>query len=207
MADETEVLPFEGTWTFYERNASQYAEQTSSIDMSPLYARFEKYLPDAATILDAGSGAGRDTKYFTDRGHRVLAFDYSPKLAAISSEFTGVATKVRSFEEVDEIAQYDGVWACASLLHLPLSALPDALRRLVRALKPRGVIYASFRKGQGERCHSDGRCYTDFNEAGIEQLLAREPELQLVELWTSPGEGSFEGAGDWLNIIARKDRI
>lgn len=207
MTDETVVLPFEGTKAFYEQNASQYAQQTSSIDMSPLYARFERYIPASATILDAGSGSGRDTKYFADQGYHVTAFDYSPKLASISTAFTGISTKVRRFEEVDEVAMYDGIWACASLLHLPLSSLSDAFRRLSRALKPGGVLYASFRKGDGERCHSDGRCYTDFSEAGISRLFSGKPEFQLVDLWTSHGEGSFEGAGEWLNIIARRDRI
>lgn len=192
------------TWEFYQAQGDQYARQTANVDMSPLYERFEKLLPKNAVILDAGSGSGRDTKHFLDAGFTVSAFDYSSELAKISTEFTGLATDVRSFSDVDEIERYDGVWACASLLHLPMADLPGAIGRLANALRPLGLLYMSFRYGDGERCHADGRCYSDLNEAMMMALLKKVPSLELADLWVSGGEGSFEGSGHWLNAIARK---
>lgn len=192
------------TWEFYQAQAEQYAKQTADVDMSPLYERFERHLPKVAMILDAGSGSGRDTKHFLDAGFAVSAFDYSSALANISTEFTGVATDVRSFADINEIEKYDGIWACASLLHLPMVELPNAIGKLANALRPLGALYMSFRYGDGERCHSDGRCYSDLNESGMKAMLKKIPSLELAELWVSGGEGSFEGSGRWLNAIVRK---
>lgn len=192
------------TWRFYEKNAKGYAEQTAAVDMSALYERFERHLPGGAAILDAGSGSGRDTKHFAEAGYQVTSFDYSAEMAKISTAYTGIPTVVRSFADVNEVNRYDGIWACASLLHLLQTELTDAVARLAKALKPSGVIYMSFRYGVDERCYSDGRCYTDLDEEGVTKIIAAIPPLQVLELWVSGGEGSFEGGGLWLNAIVKK---
>ncbi|MGS0758452.1 class I SAM-dependent methyltransferase, partial [Roseateles sp. GG27B] len=87
---------------------------------------------------DAGCGSGRDAKAFTEQGFSVAAFDASPALAALASEHSGIAVTVRTFSEVSEIASYDGIWACASLLHLPQADIPAALLGLWQALRSSG---------------------------------------------------------------------
>ena len=97
--------------------------------MSPLYGAFLSKLPAGATILDAGCGSGRDARAFRDRGYRVTAFDASPALAALATAHCGFEVQVRSFADVREVDAYDGIWACASLVHVSLAQMPDKIGR------------------------------------------------------------------------------
>ncbi|WP_462330101.1 class I SAM-dependent methyltransferase [Thiohalocapsa halophila] len=102
---------------------------------------------------------------------------------------------------------FDGIWACASLLHVPAAELPDAMQRLCRALKPGGVIYASFKYGSGEREHH-GRRFTDLDEPGLSALLRRVPGLAEAETWTTADLRPGREAERWLNRLpaARRRR-
>src|SRR5205823_3837686 len=130
-------------------------------------------------------------------GYAVTAFDASPQLVQLASEYTGLAVKVRSFSDVNEQACYDGIWACASLLHLPLAEMPGALGKLWNALKPGGAFYFSFKLGDGERQHG-GRRFTDANEQRLHDWLGSLPELHHVELWRTADQRP-DRADQWIN--------
>ena len=196
----------ERTREYYERNAESYFKATRDADLSPLYDRFTKRLPQGARILDAGSGSGRDTLAFLQRGYAVSAFDSSPALCELSTWITGVRTRVLRFQELEDEEEYDGIWACASLLHVPQAQLPDAISRLVRALKLGGVLYMSFKHGAGERITEDGRFFTDVTKSRLRRVLKRVPGVKLEELWITTGEGQFQGQGEWLNALVSKRR-
>jgi len=193
-----------GTDRYYRDQAAAYAEATLSVDMSEIYDRFLGHLPKPAKILDAGSGSGRDTLAFKNLGYDVDAFDASPALCALSWELTGVPARVRRFQDFESEPLYDGIWACASLLHMQADELPDALRRLVHALKPRGALYISFKHGPGERHSEDGRFYLDMDEARLRAVLSCVSDVKLSEIWVSQGEGSRRGRDAWINAIVVK---
>lgn len=192
----------ETTRHYYDREARTYYEATTPINMSAVYDRFLSYVPSAGRILDAGSGSGRDTLAFINRGNEVEAFDASPKLCELSTRLTGIRARVLRFQEFESPPRYNGVWACASLLHVPRADLHDAIKRLVRALKPRGVLYMSFKYGSGERVADDGRFYTDMDEEGLSELFAAFPGMAVIDVWISTGEGTYRGKDAWLNAIA-----
>ncbi len=192
------------TQAFYDQNASSYFAQTSAIDMSSLYTRFLQHVRPRGRILDAGSGSGRDTVEFVKRGYEVDAFDASGSLCKLSAKLTGIETKHLRFQEFSSSPQYDGIWACASLLHVPEADLSDTIRRLVGALKPEGILYVSFKYGSGERISEDGRFYTDLNEPILRALFKPFPDMKLVDVWISAGEGALADKDQWLNAIARK---
>ncbi len=195
----------DSTHTYYETHAPGYFDATRSIDMTELYDRFLPYIPKGGRILDAGSGSGRDTLAFLTKGYQVEAFDASPRLAELSSRLTGIETKVLRLQDFHSPPRFDGVWACASLLHVRQSEMPGAVRRLVDALKPGGVLFICTKEGTGERLAPDGRLFTDLNEASARTLL--EPlDVDMVEIWVSQGEGTRRGQGDWLNVLAVKRR-
>jgi SAM-dependent methyltransferase len=193
------------TISYYETHAPDYANKTQSVDMAKVYNRFLNHIPPGGKILDAGSGSGRDTLAFLGRDYQVDALDASPRLAALSTQLTGVPTKVLRFQELDIVSRYDGVWACASLLHLKASELVDAFARLQRALNPNGIIYASFKVGTEERVAVDGRWFTDMNEERLHHILKDVPKLTLVDIWLSAGEDTFYGQGEWLNVLLRNN--
>lgn len=192
------------TWAYYERFGADYANKTRTVDMRAIYDRFLAFITQDGLILDAGSGSGRDTGAFLDRGYNVEAFDESRSLAALSSSFTGVRTDILRFQDIAVQCRYDGIWACASLLHLKRNELSDALSRLATALVPGGVIYASFKLVKRSRLSDDGRWFTDMDEEQLSVLLKNIPTLLLVETWRTQGEGEFHGKSRWLNLLLRR---
>lgn len=194
----------DSTIKYYEKHARAYADKTQCVDMGKVYDRFLNYVPSDGTILDAGSGSGRDTLAFVGRSYEVEALDASPTLAALSTQLTGVPTKVCRFQELDIVHRYDGIWACASLLHLKKGELVDAFERLQRALNPNGILYASFKEGTEERIAFDGRWFTDMNEERLHHIIKDIPQLSIIDIWLTPGEGSFYGQGEWINMLLRK---
>jgi SAM-dependent methyltransferase len=200
------TLCVDSTINYYESHAAAYAQKTLPVDMAKVYERFLKYLPSGARILDAGSGSGRDSRNFMARGYEVEAFDASPTLAALSAQLTGAPTKILCFQEFDTECRYEGIWACASLLHLKQNELADALARLQRALKADGVIYLSFKSGSEERIAPDGRRFTDMNKEKFCHLIEAVPQLLLIEIWLTPGEGAFCGQGEWFNALLRNSK-
>lgn len=194
------------TTAYYDQHAQAYFDATRPVNMSELYDQFLPHIPSGGRILDAGSGSGRDTFAFIQKGYDVDAFDASANLAELSTRLTGVPTRVLRFQEFESDPAYDGIWACASLLHVPAEELGGVLGRLVRALKPGGTLYVSVKHGAGQRTASDGRLFVDLNRAHLAKLFATLPNLTLSKVWISGGEGLLQGKDEWLNVIALKDR-
>jgi SAM-dependent methyltransferase len=201
QSQERSDSPPEANCAYYEKNAERYFQSTAIADLSRLYGPFLMHIPSGGRILDAGSGSGRDTLAFLKLHYRVDAFDRSTSLARLSSRLTGQSTRIVSFEEFTSDVLYDGVWACASLLHVPYAKLPLVIERLGATITPGGVLYASFRYGHGERVASDGRVFTDLDFELLAEILARLPAFRLRTKWISSGEDVFLGSGEWLNIL------
>ena len=191
------------TLEYYNRNAREFAEGTSGVDFSGIQNRFLSHLPEGALFLGFGSGSGRNTRYFLGRGFRVEAADGSEELCRLASVYTGIPVKQMLFQELEETEKYDGIWACASILHLRREELPKVFRKMYRALKPGGILYVSFKYGdfEGER---NGRYFTDMTEETAEELLESVPELKIKERWVTGDVRAGRGAEKWLNMILRR---
>ena len=185
---------------YYEGHAQAFFAATVDVDLVPLYARFLREVPAGGRILDAGCGSGRDARAFVARGYQVAACDASPTLARLASVHCGFPVRVLRFQELDGPARFDGIWACASLLHVPLRELPDVLRQLAAALRPRGVLYASFKHGRGERAQG-GRHFTDLDEAGLAALVRAAPYFTELETWITRDRRPDRAAERWLNTL------
>ncbi|MBK1887307.1 MULTISPECIES: DUF3427 domain-containing protein [unclassified Marinobacter] len=187
---------------YYNAHAQQFIDETLHVDMSALYDAFLPHLPENAHILDAGCGSGRDSREFLARGYRVTAFDASEKLAALATKAISHPVSVRTFSQVTEHQAYDGIWACASLLHLPRQQIPQALSQLWQAIKPGGVLYLSFKRGEHQREHN-GRHFTDATEAQLESWASALPGLEKIATWQTadrrPGRDEY-----WVNGVFHK---
>ncbi|MCD8110759.1 MAG: class I SAM-dependent methyltransferase, partial [Clostridiales bacterium] len=168
--------------------------------------RFLYYLQSRAIILDFGCGSGRDTKYFLEHGFHVDAIDGSEELCRYASVYTGISVKCMLFQELEEYEKYDGIWACASILHVSKRELPDIFRKMISALKPNGIIYISFKYGdfEGER---NGRYFSDFTEESFLEFLVQFSEMHIIEKWISLDIRPERGDEKWLNLILRKTTI
>src|SRR5262249_19762920 len=136
------------------------------------------------------------------RGFRVTAIDASSSMVDIATKAMGQPAVVKSLQEIDYINAFDGGWACASLLHVPSSQVDDVLNRIVRALKPGGVLFISVKHGNGERFDSDGRLFNDYTVDSLRALLARQPTLENIAVTDAPaGEINPQ---HWVYAIAAK---
>ncbi|NCA71921.1 MAG: class I SAM-dependent methyltransferase [Sphingobacteriia bacterium] len=191
------------TLAYYEDHAQSFFAETVEVDMAPLYARFLARVPPGGQILDAGCGSGRDALAFRRLGYAVTAFEASPALARMASDYCGLPVEVQRFQEIEWEDRFDGIWACASLLHVPLAELPGVLRRLGRALKSGGVLYASFKYGAREREHG-GRRFTDLDERGLAALVEGVPPFAVVETWVSGDRREGREGERWLNAVVAR---
>lgn len=191
------------TLNYYNTNANSFVSSTLSVDFSQTQDKFLNLLPPTASILDFGCGSGRDTKYFLDAGMQVDATDGSEELCRLASEYTGIPVRQMLFEDLDAKAQYDGIWACSSILHLPKDVLKDVLKKMIVALKENGIIYTSFKYGmfEGER---NGRFFTDFTEETFREFVSDVDEIKIEESWITGDVRPGRGDERWLNLILRK---
>lgn len=191
------------TLNYYNQNAASFVEGTKDVDFKTIQDKFASRLPQGASILDFGCGSGRDTKYFTEQGFKVTATDGSEELCKIASEYAGVPVKQMLFMELDEVAAYDGIWACSSILHCPYEDLVMVMQKICTALKDNGVLYTSFKYGTfaGER---NGRFFTDMTEETFKELLEKVPGLEIEDLTITTDVRPGRGEEKWLNLILRK---
>lgn len=191
------------TLNYYNANAKDFVQGTVGVDFHITQDSFLAQLEEGACILDFGCGSGRDTKYFLQRGFAVEATDGSAELCKLASEYTGIIVKQMLFGELKTVEEYDGIWACASILHLAWADLVVVMKKMVRALKDEGVIYTSFKYGQftGQR---NGRFFTDLDEEGLARLLKEVGGLEVKELWITGDVRPGRGEEKWLNMMLKK---
>ena len=191
------------TLKYYNENAQSFASGTVSVKFTEVQDKFLEKLNLDAYILDFGCGAGRDTKYFLSRGYQVDAVDGSEQLCRIASEYTGIKVRQMLFQELDEKEKYDGIWACASILHLPKKQLREVLENMYAALKSEGWIYTSFKYGkfEGER---NGRYFTDFTTDTFKEFIHDMHGLKIEEHWITGDVRPGRGEEKWLNLLLQK---
>ncbi|MEN9361105.1 MAG: hypothetical protein RL095_2640 [Verrucomicrobiota bacterium] len=191
------------TLAYYRQHAAEYAEATSGLLPHEALSRFAALLPPQASLLDAGCGSGRDSAWFRDRGFSVDAFDLCPELCEEARRRFDIPARVASILDLAATAEYDGVWASASLVHFDRDEVGCALRNLARALKPGAPFYFSLKSGQGQGLDSRGRFFRYWSDAEVEAILSQAaPQLILVERWSSSPSFDTQGAG-FLNFIAK----
>ena len=186
---------------YYDKNAAEFIEGTLHADMSEWRRRFLKYVKKGGCILDAGCGSGRDSKAFMQDGFKVAAFDASTEMCKAAAAYTGLEVKQMMFQELDYCDEFDGIWACASLLHVSYDELPDVIRRLKRALKKDGVIYVSFKYGT-EETTKGGRTFSNFTEKTVKTLMDNAG-FAIKECVVSEDVRPDRAGEKWVNVIGK----
>ncbi len=191
------------TKNYYNEHALEFVENTFDVDMTNVYEPFLEYIPQSGEILDIGCGSGRDALYFKNMGFVVDAFDYSERLVQLAKEKTGLDIQHKSFYDLDSVNKYDGIWACASLLHCERKRLPEVIQKIIVALKENGVCYVSFKYGDQDRIKNE-RSFTDLNEAQADELLGQLENIQIVKQWITI-DNRPDKQEKWLNIVFQKE--
>lgn len=193
------------TLDFYNTNSEIYIETTLSIDMSNLYSEFLNSIPKGGDILDLGCGSGRDSKAFLERGYKVTAVDGSIELARSASKVIGQEVLVSKFEELSLVDKYDGIWACASLLHVDRRNIVDVIKNVSSNLKRNGIFYMSFKYGKDEYIDEKGRYFNCYTEESFQEVIKEVPQLGVIKMYKSGDVLGGRGSLVWLNIFLVKD--
>ena len=196
------------TIQYYEEHAEEFTTNTINADMASIRSRFLVYLPKGCRILDFGCGTGRDSKAFQELGYDVTAIDGSEALCGIAQSLTGLPVRCLDFRDYtpEEGEVYEGIWACASLLHLQKTELLPVMKVLSQTLIPGGAFYVSFKYGtfEGER---NGRHFTDFTVEEFREFIKSIPELYVAEYWVTGDVRPGRGDERWLNIVLQRTMI
>lgn len=200
---ENKMIQHNNTLGYYDNHADEFYKNTVNVEFAAMQNRFLSKLKKGSYILDFGCGSGRDTKYFLEQGYSVDAVDGSKELCKLAGEYTGIEVKNMFFQELSEIDKYDGIWACSSILHLPIDELTEVMRKMVVALKENGLIYTSFKYGTfaGER---NGRFFYNMTEETFADFLSGIDGLEMEEQWTTSDVRPGRGEEQWLNLILRR---
>ena len=189
----------------YDKNAEYYCDCTFEKLLQYQLTQFIGFLK-GKTILDAGSGSGRDSQYFKEEGLNVKGIDMSPEIVK--------AAKKRypkcKFMEMDMTKlefkdnSFKGIWCCASLIHIPKEIVPSVLSEFHRVLKKEGVLYIAVKQGIGEalvkmkRLKLDSAYVALYNQPEIE-VLVREAGFDIITCYPESSDNST-----WINLFARK---
>lgn len=148
------------TLAHYEQNAEDFRAGTRDHDVSQNIAALLRHIEGEPpfTILDFGCGPGRDLKTLAGLGHTAIGLDGSIEFVAMARADSACEVWRQDFLRLDlPAARFDGIFANASLFHVPAQELPRVLRQLHDALKPRGVLFSSNPRGANEEGWNHGR--------------------------------------------------
>ena len=186
---------------WYSLHAPAFCARTFAIDMEPARQRFLRHVPAGGRILDVGCGSGRDSLRFAELGYAVDARDRSPEIAREATLRTGLAVCVEDVLEMDDRDAFDGIWACAMLIHLDDAGFREAVRRLARALRPGGVVAIAVKESEDAGA-GDGRTFRFRSLGEVSEMVFADGTLAPVDAWVStdaPPRGTR-----WAHVVARR---
>lgn len=196
---------------YYDTHAEVFSRETFGLNLENRYCPFLSRIPEGGAILDAGCGTGRDSKAFSVRGYRVTAFDASVAMVNVAKEYTGLPIHLMRFNEMEYIEEFDGIWACASLVHVPPSEMQSVMLRFIAALKHGGTWFVSFKFGSGEvvrkgssESNEGTRTFTNHTEESFRRLLSHFSSIEIVDLALTDDLGSNRNGERWLSAILIK---
>ena len=191
------------TIDYYNKNSEKFYKNTVHIDLSELYPKFLRHIPDNGTILDLGCGSGRDSLYFLEKGYIVTSVDASEEMVRLSSELTGQKTQYLRMQDIEFKNEFNGIWACASLLHIDKKLTESVFNILCNALRDDGVLYASYKYGKGTSILED-RYYNNYDETSFAEVIDNINNFEILTNWITKDLRPDRQDEKWLNVILKK---
>ena len=201
-----EIMKFDKqTIEFYNENAQKYSSYSYEHEKGELYQKFLNYLPGKGSILDAGCGAGWDTKFFLKNGYTVTALDASVKLLEVIETHKNLEKIESDFLNFKSNKIFDGIWASFSLQHLPKSDFKPALKLLKNSLSETGFFYIGIHEGNKEIRDTLGRYYSYYGESEISGII-QSLNLKIFSLDKLESK-SFDGKKiNTMHLLIKKNK-
>lgn len=192
------------TLDFYNQYAKEYFFQTVKVDLSSNYEKFLPLIKKEGFILDLGCGSGRDSYYFKQQGYHVTSVDGSKELAKQASLLLEQPVINQLFNEINFKEAFDGVWACASLLHISIDEMPSILEKIRASLKQDGIFYISVKEGNGSIIEKNGRFFQYYSATQLQKIIHECVGLEVETLWRNTELRNGDEEVIWLNVLGRK---
>lgn len=193
------------TLAYYEESADTFRQRTADHDVRQNIEALLRHIeaPAPWTVLDFGCGPGRDLKTFADMGHTAVGLEGAPAFAAMARKHSGCEVWEQDFLHLQLPAQYfDGIYANATLFHVPAQELPRVLGELHAALKPGGVLFSSNPRGDNQEGWNRER-YGAYHDLGAwQQFLEAAGFTELEHYYRPPGLPRNQQG--WLASVWRK---
>lgn len=193
----------DATLHWYQENAEDFIARTSEVDMSASYERFLAHIAPGGKIMDLGCGAGSASLYFMRHGYHVVPVDGCKELCDAVTKRTGLPARNILFAQLDYQDEFDGIWACASLLHVPKTEMAHILSLVKNALKRGGSFYASYKYGTEERTRN-GRFFSDYTMDAVKTLFSEAGGFEIMQIWLTADARPDRAGEHWVNVICRK---
>jgi len=206
----TDHPDFSAAPAWYDLHAEVYRQAAETCRPQAEWDIFLKDLPPRSRILDVGCGTGRDFEVFRAAGHRVSGLEPSGEMRRIARARLGACVRLRAErlqEFQDPEGSWDGIWAMASLLHIPAAEQATVVANLFQSLVPGGRLYACWKLQRAaeapEQLDAQGRpvCAMSFPRA---EEIARRIAPGGVKVWPSIARSSSGQDTAWLNMLLRK---
>lgn len=191
------------TLAYYDERALDFIGGTVGVEFAALQNEFASRVVAGGRILDLGCGSGRDSRAFIERGFEVVAVDGSEEMCRHASEYIGKDVICSRFQDFEPEGSFDGIWACASLLHLAPGDIVTVMGRLAAHLRSDGCLYASFKYGDFAG-YRDGRYFTDLDERSLRSLLEYVPDLTVQDEFVTKDVRPGRSEERWLNAFLSK---
>ena len=193
------------TLAYYNRKAEDFFADTIDHDVEQNIASLLHHIDGTApfTILDIGCGPGRDLQTFKEYGHIAVGIDGAPRFCQMARAYSGCEVWQQDFLELDlPAAHFDGVFANASLFHVPCQALPGVLRALHATLKTAGVLFSSNPRGKNEEGWRRNRYGAYYDLHSWRGYMIKAGFTELMHYYRPPGAPRDQQP--WLASVWRK---
>lgn len=187
---------------YYNDNAEKFIENTFNLSMKNLIDQFICYLPEKGTVLDLGCGSGRDSIYFKEKGFNAFAMDASEMMVEHAKKYLGNQVKLATFESYTSNIKFDGIWALASLLHVPRKNLVAIIKKYTAMLNNNGIFFMSF-KDRNEDHEDHGRKFTNLDELALMNILQQVENIEILKIIHTEDVREDRSNEKWISVIIR----
>ncbi len=189
----------------YDRSAEAFWEGTRDHDVTQNYEALLEAIegPPPFRILDFGCGPGRDLAHFKSLGHEAVGLDGAERFVEMARAATGCEVLHQDFLQLSlPQASFHGIFANASLFHVPVQELPRVLGELREALRPRGVLFSSNPRGRDDEGFHGERYGSYHTLETWRAFLTAAGFTELRHYYRPPGKPREEQP--WLATVFRR---
>lgn len=198
------MMADEQTLAVYDARVDDYIKMTRRSEIDPDLVRFMKHLPNGAKVLDLGCGPATSSVILRENGFLPDPVDASSKMVRMANERHDIGARIATFDQIDEVQVFDGVWANFSLLHARRGEMPGYLAAIHKALKQGGIFHIGMKTGKGEERDDIGRFYTYYTQDEL-NILLEAAGFTILDFTIGSGGGLSGKIEPWVTILAKSE--